>query len=391
MKSIPINSIRPLLVPDGALFLDQDYILLTPDIPVPQSLIERLVRWKFTSILVDESQKPNESGLAQNLSEGDVTLEFLDDSNAENRERAEVQTLYVGFLERLQRSFDEFIKGTALRVDDFLEQSKLIHEALRKHPRFLLQTTTLNRNGFPYLTCHSVNTAILSMAVSENLKIPVERILEIGMAGLLHEIGMLHKTFSKLQSLDRSLTPEEVKALHAHPILSFKILKENKFPQHTCLAVLGHHEKENGSGYPQGLQGKDIPTMAKIVAPVSVYDALVSSRPFRPSLDPYTAMLSLIKEMKITYDETVIRHMIAVIGLIPLGTVIEFKNKAFGQVHKLTGEPKKPSVKVLTGPNNTPLQRPHLVTLGQSPEWEMAKALSAEEIQLLKSRGILPS
>lgn len=76
MKSISVDVVRPLLHPDGVLYLDEDYILCSPDIPVHENLLKRLKEWNFKTILIDESVKPNISSLPQNLSEGDVTDVF---------------------------------------------------------------------------------------------------------------------------------------------------------------------------------------------------------------------------------------------------------------------------------------------------------------------------
>lgn len=390
MKSISVDSVRPLLYPDGVLFLDEDYILCSPDIPVNENLLKRLKEWNFKTILIDESVKPNITSLPQNLSEGDVTDVFLEDETKDLKDKKKAQELYVGFLEKLQQSFDDFTKKNALSIDDIANQAKAIYNALKDYYRFLLQITVLDRNGFPYLTCHSVNTAILSIAISENMKIPPHRIIEIGMAGLLHEIGMLHQTYAKIQTLERSLTPEEIKTLKAHPVLSYKILKEKGFPANTYLGVLGHHERENGTGYPQGLKAENISSTAKIINAVSVYDALVSSRSFRPAMDGYNAMLELVKEMGKLYHEQVVRQMIAVIGLIPLGTVLEVKNGAYAQVYSLVPEaPKKPQIKVLTSPDKKPLKEHKLVQLAHSPDWELVKVFSREETFKLQSQGLI--
>jgi len=390
MKSIPVESVRPLLYPDGILYLDEDYVLCSPDVPVSENLVKRLKAWNYKTILIDESVKPQTKTLAQNLSEGDVTHVFLDDENRDTKDKKKTQEIYVTFLENLQQSLDNFNKKGALYVDEIANQAKEIYAALKDYHRFLLQLTILDRNGFPYLTCHSVNTAILSMAIGENLKIPPHRIIEIGMAGLLHEIGMLHQSFAKIQTADRKLTPEELKTLKAHPVLSYKILKEKGFPANTCLGALGHHEKEDGSGYPQGLNKENIPSSAKIIAVASAYDAMVSSRPFRPAIDGYSAILEIIKEIGKTYHDQVVRHLIAVIGFVPLGTLVELKNGSYALVHSInTKDVKKPFLKVLTSTDKKPISEHPLVQLGQSPEWELLKAYSREEYHKLKAQGLI--
>ncbi len=389
MKSIAVNSLRPFSPPPGTLYLDEEYILCTPDINLPQYLHQTLSDWGYSEILLEENVSSFTPSV-RNLAEGDVTHVFIEETGKETNQKKEANKYYVEFLENLQKTTDNFSKKGSLNVEEVATQAKEIYSQLKSYRKYLLKMTELDRNGFPYLTCHSVNTAILSMAIAESMKIPAHRIIEIGMGALLHEIGMLHQNYAKIQSADRELNADEIKSLRAHPVLSYKIIKEKGFPVSVCMTALEHHEREDGKGYPQALKADAITAGAKIISVASVYDAQVSTRPHRESRDAHSTILDLIKEMGKGYHEQVVKHLVLTLGLYPLGTFVELTDGAYAQVVDFEPEtPKTPQLKLLTNKEKKPLSEFPIVKTGEKPEWNIVKAMSREDAFKLKNNGII--
>jgi HD-GYP domain-containing protein (c-di-GMP phosphodiesterase class II) len=119
---------------------------------------------------------------------------------------------------------------------------------------------------------------------------------EIIKAGVLHDIGKI-KIPLKLLNKKEKLSKEEFEIIKLHPLLGYDIVKNvDSISENVKLAVLMHHEKENGSGYPNGLKGQDIPLYAKICAIADIYDALTTNRAYKKKITP-THAFKILRSM----------------------------------------------------------------------------------------------
>lgn len=143
---------------------------------------------------------------------------------------------------------------------------------------------------------HSVNVAVLGMAVGTHLKQEAPECLVLGLAGLFHDLGML-KIGQEIIGKKEALTPEEWETLQKHPCLGYGLLKGNaEFPLASLRLVLEHHENADGSGYPQGLELSRQHPLTRILALLEAYDGLTIYRAYRPRHTPFTALKILQEE-----------------------------------------------------------------------------------------------
>lgn len=135
---------------------------------------------------------------------------------------------------------------------------------------------------------HSINVAIISRMMGEWLDISGEDLEALTLAGLLHDLGKC-LVDPKILTKPGPLTDEELRQIQEHPNLGLKVLRENQsdIDERVCSAVLMHHERCDGSGYPSGLKGNEISDFAKIVAIADVYDAMTSNRCYRKGICPF--------------------------------------------------------------------------------------------------------
>jgi len=155
---------------------------------------------------------------------------------------------------------------------------------------------------------HSRRVAALAMFLGQQMGYKGRKLRDLYTAGLLHDIGKISIP-SNILLKEGPLTPQELQIVATHPIISARILKNFKELTHLSGIVLYHHERIDGSGYPEGLEGKDIPEEARIIAVVDVFEALVGFRPYRDPLSNEDAFATL-KEMALdqTIVETLIEH-----------------------------------------------------------------------------------
>jgi PAS domain S-box-containing protein/putative nucleotidyltransferase with HDIG domain len=153
----------------------------------------------------------------------------------------------------------------------------------------------------PYTAGHQQRVTRLACAIAEQLGMTEEQIAGIGIAGLLHDIGKIMVPAEILNKPGR-LDEMEFKLIKAHPQVGFDILKNIDFPWPIAQMVLQHHERMDGSGYPNGLPGDQILLEARILAIADVVESMSSHRPYRPSLGIDAALKEIIDKKESRYD-----------------------------------------------------------------------------------------
>ncbi len=153
----------------------------------------------------------------------------------------------------------------------------------------------------PYASVHQSRVAQLAAAIGRELGLSSDRIEGLEVMGLLHDIGNVAIPPWILAKIGR-LTAIESNILKTHPQLGYDLLKDIEFPWPLAQAILQHHERWNGSGYPSGLSGKDIITEASILAVAEVVEAMVSPRPYREAWSLEKALEEVYQEMGVLYE-----------------------------------------------------------------------------------------
>lgn len=132
-----------------------------------------------------------------------------------------------------------------------------------------------------YLYTHSINVSLLSMLLGKWLGLDTVEIEQLVQAGLLHDIGKI-KVAPEILNKPGKLSNEEYEEIKKHPVYGYRILEKDKnISRDICAAVLMHHEKEDGSGYPMGIKGEKIHKLAKIISVADIYDAMTSNRVYK--------------------------------------------------------------------------------------------------------------
>jgi len=190
----------------------------------------------------------------------------------------------------------------ALHNIELEEKRKRAEEKLERMLEGVIQAlgrTTEMRD--PYTAGHQRRVTKLACAVAEQMKVSPEQIEAIRIASLMHDIGKISVPADILSKPSR-LTDIEFGLIKAHPQTAYDILKEIDFPWPVADIVLQHHERMDGSGYPQGLKGDEILLEARIIAVADVVEAMASHRPYRPALGIDEALGEIRKNKGRLYD-----------------------------------------------------------------------------------------
>ncbi|HEV8614190.1 MAG TPA: HD-GYP domain-containing protein [Methylomirabilota bacterium] len=157
----------------------------------------------------------------------------------------------------------------------------------------------------PYTRGHSERVGALARRIGGALGLPADEIDTVGHAGLLHDIGKIGVPEVVLRK-HGPLDADEWTLMRRHPLIGAQIVAPFDFFRAGALAIRHHHERSDGSGYPDGLAGATIPLGARIVAVADVYDALTSDRPYRAALSGETAERHLVGVAGRTLDADVV-------------------------------------------------------------------------------------
>ncbi|MBW1837533.1 MAG: response regulator, partial [Deltaproteobacteria bacterium] len=157
----------------------------------------------------------------------------------------------------------------------------------------------------PYTAGHQQRVAELAVAIAIEMNIPKNQIEGIRMAGRIHDLGKISVP-AEILSKPTRLTDIEFALIKTHSRIGYDILKEIDFPWPIAQMVLQHHEKMNGSGYPQGLSGEDILLEARVLCVADVVEAMASHRPYRPALGIEKALDEISENKGVFYDPEVV-------------------------------------------------------------------------------------
>jgi HD-GYP domain-containing protein (c-di-GMP phosphodiesterase class II) len=220
---------------------------------------------------------------------------------------------------------------------------------IRLDPSIVPAVTILRQAEDEYLFQHALNVALLSLTIGNELSLPPEQLLQIGVGALLQDVGML-RVPSELRLAPRCLTPEERAEVAQHPIYTLNHLEGLfEISQHSLMIAYQSHERGDCSGYPGGHHRSVIHPFARLVAVADTFAAITSHRPHRNARSPYEAMHLLLREgARDRFDRDVLRALLDCISLFPIGSYVRLSSGDVAKVLRANpGLHTKPVVVVL--------------------------------------------
>jgi HD domain protein len=352
--------------------LDDNFILLNGLTPLTDGLLKALKDWSFTQVFssgkitgagIEAAQKTeNTTAINQNTAAksaaavSEKTKLSIEAAEEKNEDIAAMEDVRLQAVKKGYREYENYINQiyTRFATHKELNQQEIANVVkdmctfIKENKRYVLRLSPwLNSKNKDFLTSHSMCSTVFALTIGLQLRLPPAKLIELGIACIVHELGMIRLP-PQLYMSENPLSLAQKKAIHTHPILTYNILKEYGFPLSICLAVLEHHEREDGSGYPRKLDGDKISMYAKIISVACSVAAITAPRRYKEAQTIYTAMVEMLKNMGNQYDERIIKALLYSISLFPIGSYVHLEGGKIGLIVDTNSlDPKNPFVQIL--------------------------------------------
>jgi putative nucleotidyltransferase with HDIG domain len=266
----------------------------------------------------------------------------------------------------VQNAMQDVRLGRALNVDAVQTVITDMTESVFRNPDALPSLSRLKRFD-EYTFYHSVNTALLAMSLGRSLGFDRSMIHLAGVGTLLHDIGKMKVPLELLNKPGR-FEPHEMEIVKQHVLRGVEVLSDTTGLGETYIQpALEHHERVNGDGYPHRRAHQDISQVGLITAIVDIYDAMTSDRVYHKG-KPAHEVLQLLYRLSLEghLDPTLVQRFIQVVGVYPVGSVVELTTGETGIVKRINHDaPLAPVVLFVKSAGNTLLSHPQEEDLSQ--------------------------
>lgn len=226
--------------------------------------------------------------------------------------------------------------GRAVDGSKIAPLAEAIGDSIARHSRALINLVRLKQKD-EYTYLHSVAVCALMINFARHLKLDEAEVQALGVAGLLHDVGKVAIADDVLLKPGK-LTLRERTSVEGHPLAGHALLAQSSDIPATALEVcLRHHEKMDGSGYPDGLGDGELSLYARMGAICDVYDAVTSDRPYKAAWTPCEA-LTAMQSWTGHFDEQLLDRFADSLGIFPVGTLVTLSNGMLGIVTGSAGE-----------------------------------------------------
>ncbi len=219
-----------------------------------------------------------------------------------------------------------------------------------------------------YVYYHSMSVSVLSITFGRYLGFDPELVKDLGTAAILHDIGISQIPENILRKTS-PLNDDEYEEVKKHVEYGRILLEQNgDIPERSILAAYHHHEKLDGTGYPNGLKGDEISLLGQVMAITDVYDALTTKRSWRGRIEPTEALRMIYEWGGTQFSSELVQKFIRSIGVYPVGSLVRLESGMIGVIISHTSEDLlKPVIRVIYDTNREYVVMPYTVDLSKGP------------------------
>ena len=296
---------------------------------------------------------PEGNGSVQSGKEGyQITTSF-------KSELETVNGIYQGINDNVRQMLSDLKQGRDLDVEMLKRRIAVMTASIARNPAAMMWVISLRSEG-DYSYSRSLGTSVWCAAFGRHLGLEMSALEDLALGGLLLDIGKTRLP-EELLHISGSLNLQERQRMEKHVDVGVKILANSQekpaaeaIPLEVMQMVAAHHERADGSGYPQGLVADEIPLFGRIASIVDSYDAMTSKRPYESGepMTPHEAVTELYELREDKYQAELIEQFIQAVGLYPTGSLVELSTGEVGAVVAVNGLRRlRPSIVLLLDKN----------------------------------------
>lgn len=252
-------------------------------------------------------------------------------TNSVEKEISTASTVRTKVTGLVKTCMDDILLGNAINEAELKENITNTVESVIRNPDAMMWLTRLKEKDSK-ASMHSINCCILSVTFGRFLGLPKVELAKLAISALMHDIGKLQIPTEVLNKPGK-LNDYEFKQVCFHPTSSRNLLMSaGKYFLPAVDVAYTHHERLDGSGYPRGLTASAISPFSRMLAIIDTYEAMTNEQVYREELSPFEALKFLNVNRKTKFDEQLVRLFIKMIGVFPIGSIIELTTGQVGIV-----------------------------------------------------------
>jgi len=348
MNIINTYDLKPGQVFSTPVYTEGECLLVPKMVPIRQKDIDFLVSWGIEEVKTEGYIIEVEEQKASTKKDASAEKAELIFSLNDVKENSVPYRAYRNLIEQLNYIFSGIKSGETVEMRAFDNICVQLLKDLRSNPISFVDFILCGEvEGFE-LAKSSINTAILSALIAQELGLPKHKVHNIVAGALLHDVGMFRLS-KGITEKKGGLSEAELEQVKSHTLHSSKVVSKELFgPQEVNLIALQHHERWDGKGYPDRILGPAIEIGARIVSVADAFEAMTSKRSYRNSMIGYQAIKNLMADNARRFDPAVILTFTKIMGIYPIGSVVKLNNSAIARVVKVnTSAPMRPVVQML--------------------------------------------
>lgn len=388
---VSVDDLRPgmFIVDTGASWIEHPYLYAKEGLIQSQSEVTEIIDQGYAEAYYDPEQSnisPAEpiSVTDANESHGSAPVVSL------SEELQQAENTYTECVNHVRKFMQEARTGTIdLKASGSLVEG--IMDSVNRNADALTSLAKIKHYD-EYTFAHCVNVSIFSIAFAKFLGFDQRKIYLLGLAGLFHDLGKMWVPVEILNA-PRRLTDEEFAIMKTHARLSRDALTSVKGIEPEIVLGAGqHHERHDGSGYPDQLVGSNISPFGRILSVVDCYDALSAKRVYKDAMPPTKALSIMFEMRKGAWSPGLLETFIKMLGIYPVGTAVKLSSGFTGVIARNNPtSPLQPVAAVIMDPKGKNIAPPVAVDLAKNQSMKITEALSVSEATDIDSLAILKS
>lgn len=246
--------------------------------------------------------------------------------------------------------------------------AKIVDNLGERNDLFILANTPVPSPA-DFIYFNAVNVCILSIRVGMGLNYDRDRLIDLGLCALLHDIGLFKLPVTNIINKKGDISDDEFEIIKKHPQYGYEIMKQAE-PEFRWIGdiIIQEHEREQGQGYPRGLAKNEIHEYARIIGLVDVYEALIHPRPHKKPHLPYEAIREIIRSRNEEFSPELIKVLINEISVFPVNTYVKLNTNEVAKVVDINRErPLRPKVAVIYDAKGNTTKEQKIIDLMEKP------------------------